>query len=203
MRIFDFITAACRAFVCAAHLSAMEGQLACLKFIVSESRNATHVLGARNNNGETPKMLAERFYKNAVFEYINSIEWERDHPEEAESMLVSNLVMSVLIWMLCWHHMLVSSGGYSCLLTQQSPLTKGGGWLSIPYMRALQTVCFFFIKILNFGPSFVQKKRKKTWSFHEDPTRGSSADSYYRPTFHADHSLPPIFWQIFDPSELI
>jgi len=68
----------------------MEGQLPCLKFIVSESQSVSQILGARNNNGETPKMLAERFYKNDVFEYIGNIEWERDHPEEAESMLFSD-----------------------------------------------------------------------------------------------------------------
>jgi len=65
----------------------MEGQLSCLKFIISESQSVSQVLGARNNNGETPKMLAGRFYKNDVFEYISNIEWERDHPEEAESVL--------------------------------------------------------------------------------------------------------------------
>lgn len=44
-----------------------------------------HVLGARNDQGETPKDLAQQFYKDVVVEYINGIEWERDHPEEAES----------------------------------------------------------------------------------------------------------------------
>jgi len=67
----------------------MEGQLSCLKFMISESHSISQLLGARNNNGETPKMLAERFYKNDVLEYITNIEWERDHPEEAESMLIS------------------------------------------------------------------------------------------------------------------
>ena len=67
----------------------MEGQLTCLKFVISESHSVSQTLGARNNNGETPKMLAERFYKNDVFEYISNIDWERDHPEEAESMLFS------------------------------------------------------------------------------------------------------------------
>ena len=89
----------------------MEGQLPCLKFVVSESQNIGHVLGARNDNGETPKMLAERFYKNAVFEYINSIEWERDHPEEAESKIISDSdyvqLMSMVIWTLCLHHTLL------------------------------------------------------------------------------------------------
>ena len=68
-----------------AHLAAMEGSLPCLKFLVSEGPNPTHILGARNDNGETPKMLAQQFYKDQVVEYIGNIEWERDHPEEAES----------------------------------------------------------------------------------------------------------------------
>ena len=63
----------------------MEGQLACLKFLVAEGQNPTHILAARNDNGETPKMLAQQFYKEGVVDYICNIEWERDHPEEAES----------------------------------------------------------------------------------------------------------------------
>ena len=68
------------------HLAAIEGNLPCLKFLVSEGPNATHILGARNDNGETPKMLAQQFYKETVVEYIANIEWERDHPEEAENL---------------------------------------------------------------------------------------------------------------------
>lgn len=68
-----------------AHLAAMEGHLHCLKYLVSEGMTASHVLGARNDNGETPKMLAQQFYKENIVEYISAIEWERDHPEEAES----------------------------------------------------------------------------------------------------------------------
>ena len=63
----------------------MEGQLPCLKFLVGEGPSASHILGARNDNGETPKMLAQQFYKEQVVEYISNIEWERDHPEESES----------------------------------------------------------------------------------------------------------------------
>jgi len=70
----------------------MEGQLSCLKFLLSESESISQLLGARNNNGETPKMLAERFYKNNVLEYISNIEWEWDHPEEAESMFLKILI---------------------------------------------------------------------------------------------------------------
>ena len=68
-----------------AHLAAMEGHLPCVKFLVSEGPSPTHILGARNDNGETPKMLAQQFYKDQVAEYITNIEWERDHPEESES----------------------------------------------------------------------------------------------------------------------
>lgn len=63
----------------------MEGHLSCLKYIITEAPSAHQVLAARNNNGETPKMLAENFYKAEVVEYISNIEWERDHPEEASS----------------------------------------------------------------------------------------------------------------------
>ena len=66
----------------------MEGQLACLKFLVSMGISPTHVLGARNDQGETPKDLAQQFYKDNILEYITGIEWERDHPEEAESKLI-------------------------------------------------------------------------------------------------------------------
>ena len=74
---------------CSAHLAAMEGHLPCLKFLVSEAQNPGVVLSARNDNGETPKMLAQQFYKETVVEYISNIEWEREHPEEAESESMS------------------------------------------------------------------------------------------------------------------
>ena len=63
----------------------MEGSLPCLKFLVAEGDNPAQILGARNDNGETPKMLSQQFYKDSVAEYISNLEWERDHPEEAES----------------------------------------------------------------------------------------------------------------------
>ncbi|KAH3844152.1 hypothetical protein DPMN_086406 [Dreissena polymorpha] len=56
------------------------------RFLVSTGISPTHVLGARNDQGETPKDLAQQFYKDAIIEYINGIEWERDHPEQAEKM---------------------------------------------------------------------------------------------------------------------
>ncbi|KAH3879583.1 hypothetical protein DPMN_003488 [Dreissena polymorpha] len=70
-----------------AHYAAAEGHLPCLKFLVSTGISPTHMLGARNDQGETPKDLAQQFYKDAIMEYINGIEWERDHPEaESESI---------------------------------------------------------------------------------------------------------------------
>ncbi len=63
----------------------MEGHLPSLKYVVTTSGNSLHTLGARNDHGETPKDLAQQFYKDVIIEYINNIEWERDHPEEAES----------------------------------------------------------------------------------------------------------------------
>ena len=69
-----------------AHLAAMEGHLPCLKYLVSEGPSPAHVLGARNDNGETPKMLAQQFYKEHIVDYIGNIEWEREHPEEAENL---------------------------------------------------------------------------------------------------------------------
>ncbi|XP_041370162.1 ankyrin repeat domain-containing protein 42-like [Gigantopelta aegis] len=69
-----------------AHLAAMEGQLPCLKYLVTTSGSPNHTLGARSDHGETPKDLAQQFYKETILEYINNIEWERDHPEEAENL---------------------------------------------------------------------------------------------------------------------
>jgi len=63
----------------------MEGQLECLKFLVGESQSSRHVLGSRNNNGDTPKMLAVQFYKQQIVEYIYNIEWESEHPEQTHS----------------------------------------------------------------------------------------------------------------------
>ncbi|XP_029458083.1 ankyrin repeat domain-containing protein 42 [Rhinatrema bivittatum] len=69
-----------------AHLAAMEGHLHCLKFLVSKGVSVTHTLRARNDHGETPKDLAQRFYKNNIVQYIDGVEYERDHPEEQENL---------------------------------------------------------------------------------------------------------------------
>ena len=70
-----------------AHLAAMEGHLPCLKFIVSVNRDIQSVLGARNDQGDTPKSLAEQFCKDDCCTYLDALEWEQDHPEQAESKL--------------------------------------------------------------------------------------------------------------------
>ncbi|CAF3866860.1 unnamed protein product [Rotaria magnacalcarata] len=70
----------------AAHLAAMEGHLPCLKFIVSITRDTRAVLGARNDQGDTPKSLAEQFFKENCCTYLDALEWENDHPEQAENL---------------------------------------------------------------------------------------------------------------------
>ena len=84
-----------------AHLAAGEGHVPCLKYLVSTGVNPMHVLGARNDQGETPKDLAQQFYKDTVVEYINGIEWERDHPEEAESKSPSETLAPVCLDVFC------------------------------------------------------------------------------------------------------
>ncbi|XP_064638781.1 ankyrin repeat domain-containing protein 42-like isoform X2 [Lineus longissimus] len=70
----------------AGHLCAMEGHLPCFKFLIANAPSPTHITGARNDQGETPKMLAQQFYKEEIVDYINNIEWERDHPEDGENL---------------------------------------------------------------------------------------------------------------------
>ncbi|KAM4698998.1 ankyrin repeat domain-containing protein 42 [Discoglossus pictus] len=69
-----------------AHLAAMEGHLHCFKFLLSKLSSVTLVLEARNNNGDTPRDLAQRFYKEKIVQYIDGVEFERDHPDEQENL---------------------------------------------------------------------------------------------------------------------
>uniref|UniRef100_UPI00398E7B30 ankyrin repeat domain-containing protein 42-like n=1 Tax=Pristiophorus japonicus TaxID=55135 RepID=UPI00398E7B30 len=69
-----------------AHLAAMEGHLHCFKFLVCQGVSMTHVLGARNDQGETPQDLAKRFYKDNIVQYIAAVEYERDHPVDQENL---------------------------------------------------------------------------------------------------------------------
>ncbi|CAF1188886.1 unnamed protein product [Rotaria sordida] len=64
----------------------MEGHLPCLKFIVSVNRDISSILGARNDHGDTPKSLAEQFFKEDCCTYLDALEWEQDHPEQAENL---------------------------------------------------------------------------------------------------------------------
>ncbi|XP_038674992.1 ankyrin repeat domain-containing protein 42-like isoform X1 [Scyliorhinus canicula] len=69
-----------------AHLAAMEGHLHCFKFLVCKGASMTHILGARNDQGETPEDLAKRFYKDNIEQYIAAVEYERDHPVDQENL---------------------------------------------------------------------------------------------------------------------
>ncbi|KAM9321153.1 ankyrin repeat domain-containing protein 42 [Gastrophryne carolinensis] len=68
------------------HLAAMEGHLHCLKFLLSKVVSITVALEARNNNRETARDLAHRFYKGRIVQYMDGVEYERDHPEEQENL---------------------------------------------------------------------------------------------------------------------
>ena len=65
----------------------MEGHLPCLKYLLSNALNANSLISARNDQGDTPKTLAQQFFKDQVVEYLEAVEWDRDHPEQAESKL--------------------------------------------------------------------------------------------------------------------
>ncbi|RNA14408.1 ankyrin repeat domain-containing 42 [Brachionus plicatilis] len=69
-----------------AHLAAMEGNLPCLKYILSNANNSNSIISARNDQGDTPKTLAQQFYKDSIVEYLEAVEWDRDHPEQAENL---------------------------------------------------------------------------------------------------------------------
>ncbi|CAI9715375.1 repeat domain-containing 42-like isoform X2 [Octopus vulgaris] len=69
-----------------AHLAAMEGNLLCLKFLVSCKSDPNDILKASNDLGEVPKDLASQFYKENVVNYIEAIEWKKEHPEKSENL---------------------------------------------------------------------------------------------------------------------
>ena len=50
----------------------------CLQYLVSSGLSVTHVLGARNDQGETPRDVAALFGKTDVVEYSVRVEKERD-----------------------------------------------------------------------------------------------------------------------------
>ena len=90
----------------------MEGHLPCLKYLLSNAANTNSLVTARNDQvncikneylsnitiinyyicffslkGDTPKTLAQQFFKDQVVEYLEAVEWDRDHPEQAESII--------------------------------------------------------------------------------------------------------------------
>uniref|UniRef100_A0A8C0TZ57 Ankyrin repeat domain 42 n=1 Tax=Cyanistes caeruleus TaxID=156563 RepID=A0A8C0TZ57_CYACU len=67
-----------------AHLAAVEGHLHCFKFLVGKMSSVMQTLKARNDHGETPRDLAERFYKDNILQYIDGVEKEEEHPEMQE-----------------------------------------------------------------------------------------------------------------------
>ena len=56
---------------CLAHLAAMEGHLKCLQYLVSIGLSVTHVLNARNDQGETCRDVAALFSKQEVARYFS------------------------------------------------------------------------------------------------------------------------------------
>lgn len=62
----------------------MEGHLECFKFLAGKMTGVMHTLKARNDHGETPRDLAERFYKDNILHYIDGVEKEEEHPEAQE-----------------------------------------------------------------------------------------------------------------------
>ncbi|XP_072120446.1 ankyrin repeat domain-containing protein 42-like isoform X2 [Mobula birostris] len=69
-----------------AHLAAMEGHLHCFKFLICQGVSTTHILTARNDQGEIPNDLAKRFYKDNIVQYIAAVEHERDHQDDEENL---------------------------------------------------------------------------------------------------------------------
>ncbi|XP_044297780.1 ankyrin repeat domain-containing protein 42 [Varanus komodoensis] len=68
------------------HLAAMEGHLHCFKYLVDKMPTLVHALKARNDHGETPQDLAQRFYKDSVAEYIESLQKEKGQPQTEEDL---------------------------------------------------------------------------------------------------------------------
>ncbi|XP_065841071.1 ankyrin repeat domain-containing protein 42-like [Oscarella lobularis] len=63
-----------------AHLAAEEGHLACLRLIVTGAEgNVMKFLSARNDDGDSPKNLAEQFQREDCVGYLSALEWEVAH----------------------------------------------------------------------------------------------------------------------------
>lgn len=46
----------------------------CFKYLVSKMPSLSHSLKARNDHGETLRDLAQRFYKDNIVDYIDSLQ---------------------------------------------------------------------------------------------------------------------------------
>nr|XP_056714820.1 ankyrin repeat domain-containing protein 42 [Euleptes europaea] len=68
------------------HMAAMEGHLPCFKFVVSKMPTLLHSLKARNDHGETPRDLAERFYKADIVNYIDDLQKGAGKPKMQENV---------------------------------------------------------------------------------------------------------------------
>ncbi|KAG9332993.1 hypothetical protein JZ751_013948 [Albula glossodonta] len=74
------------------HYAAFHGRLGCLQTLVKwgasvdEGMSSAHTLGARNNQGETPKDLAQRFCKQPVLQFIRVTEKQKDISLDHESV---------------------------------------------------------------------------------------------------------------------
>ncbi|XP_062983457.1 ankyrin repeat domain-containing protein 42 [Elgaria multicarinata webbii] len=68
------------------HLAAMEGHLHCFKYLVSKMPTLVHALKARNDHGETPGDLAQRFYKDNIVEYIDVLQKEKSQLQKEEDL---------------------------------------------------------------------------------------------------------------------
>ncbi|XP_032976349.1 ankyrin repeat domain-containing protein 42 isoform X9 [Rhinolophus ferrumequinum] len=68
------------------HLAAMEGHLYCFKFLLNRMSSATQALKAFNDNGENVLDLAQRFFKQNILQFIQGAAYERDDPEDQETL---------------------------------------------------------------------------------------------------------------------
>ncbi|XP_053241448.1 ankyrin repeat domain-containing protein 42 [Podarcis raffonei] len=66
------------------HLAAVEGHLHCFKFLVSNMPTLLHALKAKNDHGDTPGDLAERFYKDSVVNYIDDLEKQKGELQKGD-----------------------------------------------------------------------------------------------------------------------
>lgn len=72
---------------------------------------------ARNDQGETPKDLAHRFYKQAVVDYVDNLEYEKEHAEDEESeiffyKLLYCMSFHLTLYIICIIHVMSLTAEY-------------------------------------------------------------------------------------------